>query len=216
MTNDSYRDGPPLATPELAAQTQAIYGRQAKRFDAERSRALHERDWLDRFLASVPRGGRILDLGCGAGEPITAYFLGEGYDVVGLDASSEMLALAGARFPSADWVLGDMRTLDLRGPFDGVVAWNSFFHLMPSEQREVLGRIARLMAGGASLLLTVGDREGAETGWVGDEVVYHASLSPEEYRSVLVGLRVEVVDFVKVDPTCGDQTVLLGRKRSGS
>lgn len=215
MTDYSRREGIPPADPELAARTQAIYARQAKRFDAERTKSLQEQQWLDRLLAPIRSGGRILDLGCGAGDPIAGYLLERGFDVVGLDASSEMLALARARYPDAEWVLGDMRTLDLGGRFDAVIAWNSFFHLMPSEQRDVLARIARLMKGGSQLLVTVGDREGAETGWVGGEPIYHASLAPDEYRAVLGGLGVEVVDFVIADPTCGDQTVLLGRKRDG-
>lgn len=211
--DDSKNGGLPPADSELAAQTQAVYERQAKRFDAERSKSLHERPWLDRFLAPIRDGGRILDLGCGGGDPIAGYLIEQGFDVVGLDASSEMVALARARYPDGEWVLGDMRTLDLPGGFDGVIAWNSFFHLMPSEQREVLVRIARLMNSGSQLLLTVGDREGSVTGRVGDEAIYHASLAPDEYRAVLDGLGVDVVDFVFADPTCGDQTILLGRKR---
>lgn len=216
MTTGFNRNEPPPANSDLAAQTRAVYERQAKRFDAERSRSLYERDWLDRFLAPIRRGGRILDLGCGAGDPIAVYFVEKGFEVVGVDASAEMLALARRRLPDAEWLMGDMRTLDLPDRFDGIVAWNSFFHLMPSEQRDVLGRMARLMKAGAPLLLTVGDREGTETGWVGGEPIYHASLSSDEYRRVLDGLGVEVVDFVIEDPTCGDQTILLGRRRHES
>lgn len=211
--HDSTRDPAPPPDSELAARTQEVYERQAKRFDAERSKSLHERAWLDRFLAPIQPGGRILDVGCGAGDPIAGYLLEEGFDVVGLDASRGMLAIARERYPNADWVLGDMRQLDFSSPFDGVIAWNSFFHLMPSEQRDVLGRIARVMKRSAPWLLTVGDREGAETGWVGGEPIYHASLSPGEYRDLLEGLGIEVLDFVVADPACGDQTVLLARKR---
>lgn len=206
------RTAPP-ADEALAARTQEVYERQAGRFDAERPKSLHEREWLERFLDLVEPGGRILDLGCGAGEPIAAHMMREGFDVVGYDASAAMLEIARARHPHGDWRRGDMRDLDLLERFDGILAWNSFFHLMPDEQRDVLSRIARHMNRGAALMLTVGPRASEETGWVGGEAVYHASLSPTEYRERLAAGDVDVLELVLEDPSCDDQTVLLGRKR---
>lgn len=205
----------PEADAVLAARTQGVYERQASRFDAERPKSLHERRWLDRFLELVEPTGRVLDLGCGAGDPIAGYMMSRGFDVVGVDASREMLALARERFPHGDWRWADMRRLDLLHSFDGVIGWNSFFHLMPAEQRDVLARTTRHMRPGAALMLTVGPEAGAETGWVGGEAVYHASLSPDEYTALLHELGIDVLDFVREDPECDGQTVLLGRKREG-
>ena len=50
-----------------------LYERHAASFDRERGRTLQERGWLDRFLALVPPGGCVLDVGCGMGEPIARY-----------------------------------------------------------------------------------------------------------------------------------------------
>ena len=93
----------------LASRTQAVYERNAQRFDAERPKGLHERLWLDRFLDGLPPGGKILDLGCGAGIPIAAYFIGKGFAVTGLDASAAMIRLAKNVMPDGDWREGDMR-----------------------------------------------------------------------------------------------------------
>src|SRR2546425_3026683 len=46
----------------------------------------------------VPRFGRILDIGCGAGRT-TAALVREGYDTVGIDLSEQLLAAAQRRFP---------------------------------------------------------------------------------------------------------------------
>ena len=51
-------------------ETRAIYARQAVAYDTKRSRALFEARWLARFSACLPARARVLDLGCGAGEPI--------------------------------------------------------------------------------------------------------------------------------------------------
>lgn len=203
----------PKANAALAALTQEVYERRAAQFDAERPKSLIEGRWLDQFLAWIQPHGLILDLGCGAGDPIAGYFLGRGFRVIGVDASSEMVALAERRFPDSDWRVGDMRRLDLSESFDGIIAWNSFFHLMPEEQRDVLRLLGRHLNAGAALLLTVGPEAGEVTGRVGGEPVYHASLAPEEYFELLEGLGIDVVAFVPEDPLCDGHTVLLGRKR---
>ena len=58
-----------------------------------------QRRWIDRALAFVPPGAPVLDLGCGAGEPIAAYLIFRGHPVCGVDFAAPMLALARARFP---------------------------------------------------------------------------------------------------------------------
>lgn len=196
----------------LASRTQAVYERNAQRFDAERPKGLHERLWLGRFLDGLPPGGKILDLGCGAGMPIAAYFMGKGFAVTGLDASAAMIRLAKNVMPDGDWREGDMRGLDLNETFDGIIGWNSFFHLTRPEQRDVLPRLARHLETNGRLMLTVGPENGEAVGQVGDDRIYHASLSPDEYASILLVNHLAIKDFVIEDPHCDFQTILLAQK----
>lgn len=197
----------------LAATTQDVYERNARRFDAERSKGLHERVWLDRFLALTGEAGRVLDLGCGTGDPIAAYMTERGFHVIGIDASAAMLAIARERFPTGDWRQGDMRDLDLPETFDGIIGWNSFFHLRQDEQRSVLRRLAAHLNPGGALMLTVGPHAGEVAGHVGDDPIYHSSLAPEEYKDALARLSLDIVRFTKEDPDCGRQSVLLAQRR---
>jgi SAM-dependent methyltransferase len=66
-----------------------IYERHADAWVDARLRegGLYEREWLDRFCALVPPGGSVLDIGCGAGEPIARYINERGYAVTGVDSS---------------------------------------------------------------------------------------------------------------------------------
>jgi len=200
----------PLAA--LALKTHKIYERNAARFDAERPKGLHERVWLDRFTEWLPVNGSILDLGCGAGDPIAKFFMNQGFAVTGVDFSSAMLELAKARFPGAEWILGDMRQVDLGRQFHGIIGWNSFFHLTQPEQRSTLERLADHLASGGALMLTVGPEAGEVDGHVGDDRVYHSSLSPDEYARILARRHIEIVEFKAEDPDCDFQTVLLARK----
>lgn len=196
----------------LAGETRGVYERNAARFDRERARGLFERVWLERLADALPAGGRVLDAGCGAGEPIAAWLFGRGFRVTGVDFAAPMLALCRARFPAARWVEADMRTLDLGETFDGILAWHSFFHLTPAGQVAALGRFAAHLVPGGTLLATVGPRESEAVGRVGDDPVYHASLSPEGYRRVLAAVGMRMTAFVPEDPECDFVSVLMGRK----
>ena len=84
--------------------------------------ALYEQPALRALLPPVT-GRRVLDAGCGAGRH-SAWLAEQGADVVGLDASPEMLVRARARVPSGTFAVADLsEPLALEdGAFDVVVA----------------------------------------------------------------------------------------------
>jgi len=197
---------------DLSAKVQGVYQRNAERFDRERPKSLIERHWLQRFYELLPPNGDVLDVGCGAGEPIAHFFISNGCRVTGIDFSDPMLKIARSRFPDHNWLYADMRRLALARSFDGIIAWHSFFHLTPADQIQTLPRLARHLRPGAPLLLTVGPRCGEVVGKVGDEAVYHASLSPEHYKAILKSADTSVIEFAPEDERCGGATVLLARR----
>ncbi|GAB5518400.1 MAG: class I SAM-dependent methyltransferase [Rhodothermales bacterium] len=196
----------------LEQRTREVYERHATAFDQQRAKYLFEQAWLDRFLEGLPAGGRILDMGCGAGEPIARYLIEQGFRVTGFDVAQAMLDIARVRFPDHTWLQGDMRELDLDQSFDGIIGWNSFFHLSPSEQPDTLRRIAAHLAPGGRLMLTVGPEHGEVTGHVNGKQVYHGSLAPDAYTHLLDKLGLTLIDFVLEDETCDFHTVLLAQK----
>lgn len=189
-----------------------FYVDHADEFDAVRSRVLYERDWLDDFLAPVPPGGSILDLGCGAGEPMAGYLLERGFAVTGIDAAEPLLRLARSRYPQARWIQADMRTLDLGERFDAILAWDSFFHLPADAQRRCISTFGAHAAPHASLLFTSGPDLGEAINPLFGEPLYHASLSPDEYRARLASQGFHVDRHVAQDPTCGERTIWLARR----
>ena len=194
---------------QLYDRTRATYQRHARAWDDHRAGHLMERPWLQRFAERLPTPGPILDLGCGTGQPIAAYFIERGYEVVGIDFAPAMIDIAQARWPEQTWLVGDMRTLALDRTFAGIVAWNSFFHLTENEQPTALIRFARHLVPGGVLMTTIGDRAGEITGTVEGDAVYHASLSPAGYRTAAhqAGLTVEALTLR--DESCGAHSILL-------
>lgn len=189
-----------------------LYERHAAALDQERGRSLFERIWLERFRAAIGSEASILDIGCGSGEPIADHLIGCGHRLTGVDSSPSLIGLCTQRFPDHDWIVGDMRQLDLGVRFGGIVAWDSFFHLTGDDQRAMFPLFRLHAAPGAALLFTSGPSEGEAIGRFQDEPLYHASLSPAAYRSLLADNGFEVLDHVAEDPGCGGHTVWLARQ----
>lgn len=189
-----------------------LYTRHGLAWAADRGTRPGEGPWIDRFAALLPPGGSVLDIGCGAGEPIAGTLIRAGFALTGLDSSPPLLALCRERHPQNDWVQGDMRRMDLGRRFDGLIAWDSFFHLEQEAQREMFSRFAAHASPGAPLLFTSGPSHGVALGTYGGETLFHASLDPAEYRRLLAAAGFVVVDHVVEDPRCGGRTVWLARQ----
>ena len=162
-----------------------LYNRHATAWDKARGDRLREGAWLDRFLALLPPGGSVLDLGCGSGRPVARYCIEKGFRVTGIDAAPELIALCRARFPDEHWQVADMRSLDLGRPFDGLIAWHSLFHLTPQDQEAMFPVLQAHAAPGAALMFTSGWNRGVSMGRFQGEPLYHASLDPDEYHALL-------------------------------
>lgn len=143
------------------------------------------------------------------GEPIARYLIEQGFRVVGVDSSPSLIALARERFPDSDWLVADMREVELNRRFDGILAWDSFFHLGMDDQRRMFPRFAALAERGAPLMFTSGPAEGEAIGAYEGEPLYHASLGPTEYERLLAANGFMVRAQEAEDPECGEHTIWL-------
>ena len=189
-----------------------LYRRHGLEWAALRGTAPAEGGWIGRFAALLPLGGSILDIGCGAGAPIAATLIARGFAVTGIDSSAPLLGLCRERLPGGEWIEGDMRCMDLGRRFDGLVAWDSLFHLDHDAQRAMVPRFGAHAAAQAALVFTSGPRHGVALGRFAGETLFHASLDPDEYRALLAAEGFAVVDQVSEDPSCGGRTVWLARR----
>lgn len=63
-------------------------------------------------------------------------------------------------------------------------------------------------------MFTSGNEEGSAIGQLEGDPLYHGSLHPGEYRSLLDNNGFDVVIHVVADPTCGYRTIWLARQRT--
>lgn len=86
-------------------------------------------EWCGRIVESLKEygidGGLVLDLGCGTGS-MTELLAAAGYDMIGVDASEEMLELADAKKRSSGhdilYLLQDMREFELYGTVRAIIS----------------------------------------------------------------------------------------------
>ena len=106
-----------------------------------------------------------------------------------------------------------MRGLALDERFHGVLAWDSFFFLIPDEQRRMFPTFAAHTAGGGVLMFTSGPKAGVRIGEFEGEPLYHASLDAGEYEALLDRHGFDVLAHAAEDPDCGGHTVWLAQRR---
>ncbi len=125
---------------------------------------------LEELARYLPPGAAVLDLGCGAGVPVTRWLVERGFAVTGVDLSERQLELARRFTPGATLVKSDMSELSLAPEtFGAVVAFYSIIHVPREEHPALLADIYRWLEPGGSLLATLAltDFEGEESDWEG-------------------------------------------------
>ncbi|MFO7990983.1 MAG: methyltransferase domain-containing protein [Thermoplasmata archaeon] len=134
---------------ERASQT---FDEIAEHFDMTRNRPWKE---VVEFLESCD--GSLLDMGCGNGRhTLTAEEMG--LDVLGLDASRNLLRIASSRTDS-DFVRGDVKELPFKGTsFDNVIYVAAIHHLSEGSE-ESLSEVRRVLKWGGRVLVSSWARE---------------------------------------------------------
>jgi cyclopropane fatty-acyl-phospholipid synthase-like methyltransferase len=177
-------------------------------------------EWLADLAGRLPDGARVLELGCGAGEPCTR-LLCERFRVTGVDASQTQLALARAHAPRAELVHADFLELDVvAASYDAVCSFYVLNHVPRDRLGGLVERIATWLAPGGLFMHAFGatDLPDWEGEWFGVETFFSGFEPPENRalveRAGLEILRDELVTFREPDPEPGEPTFqwILARK----
>jgi len=190
------------------------YERHATTWDADRQNSgWNDKVWHDLFVNSLTAGAKILDLGCGSGRPVAQHMAQRGLLVTGVDSSPTMISLCRSRLPDHEWIVADMRELSLGRRFDGILAWDSFFHLGHDDQRRMFAVFAQHASANALLMFNAGPQHGEGVGNYRGDPLYHASLAPDEYEVLINRFGFEVIGHAANDKRAGGRTAWLCRSR---
>ena len=178
--------------PGNLADTRATYDHVAEEYAARIAGELAgkplDRALLACFVEQVAGLGLIADIGCGPGH-VAAYMHELGAQVVGIDLSPEMVAIARQRSPEIAFEQGSMLTLaQPDASWGGIVALYSLIHLPPDERPRALAEFHRVLRLGGLLLLAfhIGDEQRHLDEWWGQAVSLDTwFLQPPEIEALL-------------------------------
>ena len=160
-------------------------------------------------LVELVGSGRLADVGCGPGH-VTRYLATLHDDVVGIDLSPEMVAIARSHAPGLSFDVASMLALPVAdGSWAGAVAMYSVIHLSAEERRTALAELARALRPGGHLLLAFhvsgpdlppGSSNHLST-WFGHDVdVVAHFLDPEAVAADLLAVGFDIVATTLREP----------------
>jgi 2-polyprenyl-3-methyl-5-hydroxy-6-metoxy-1,4-benzoquinol methylase len=136
------------------------------------------------WARSLRSNATVLDIGCGAGDPITQVLVDEGLTVYGLDASQTMVTAYRQNFPKIPVVCEAVEdSLFFNRQFDAIIAWGLIFLLPEEKQEAVIQKMAIALYTGGKLLFTA---PAQKMKWL-DAIteIESVSLGAEKYRTLL-------------------------------
>jgi SAM-dependent methyltransferase len=162
--------------------------------------------YLERASDLIPRGARVLELGCGAGVPMTRA-LAEDRDLTGVDISATQVELARRNVPAATIVHDDMTAVAFDpASFDAIVAFYSITHVPRDDVAPLLARIQDWLRPGGTFIASMGvedDPGTVEEGWLGVDM-YFSHFNARKNRRLVEAAGL-VVDSAEVLEEPGDR-----------
>ncbi len=120
-------------------------------------------------LNAVPKGARVLDLCCGTGQ-FAKHLMEQGYEVVGVDGSEQMLSYARQHAPDATFHLADARDFSLASPVDVVFStFDGLNHILDiSELEQVFANIYHSLNAEGRFVFDLNMEQGFRRRWAGE------------------------------------------------
>ncbi len=114
------------------------------------------------FLKKIRPGGGILDAGCGSGRDLLA-FSKEGFNVMGIDASTQLAKLASS-YSGAHVEVLNFSEMNFENRFDGIWACASLLHTEKTHLKNILNNFRKALVSGGVLFASVREGNGIRTG----------------------------------------------------
>lgn len=198
-------------------QTFDRYARERRLPDSDDAHTQARRSLAKTLIQERSRGKRILDAGCGFGLH-TGVCAEVAKEVVGVDFSQEMLALArgnGTGCSNISWQEGDLTKLPLpNDSFDGVFSLSTLYHI--PNQETALREMARVLKPGGWALFDLGNRFSLNRLLVPLQDVKVSYVSPGKMREMILkaGFRILECRYFQFLPLYGGWLVPFSGKRS--
>lgn len=182
--------------------TKAGYEATAREF-TDNVAELAPRESIDRFIKLLPANAKIIDIGCGSGRD-AEIFTGRGLSVVGIDNCNNLMEIAKAEAPLAQFQLMDIESMKFpANSFDGAWAVCSLSHIPKKLMPNVLKQIHSFLKpkGAFYIALRKGTGESLEkdTRYKGDIQKFWSYYEEEEINKLLKDANFKVIECTPIE-----------------
>ncbi|MDH3890799.1 MAG: class I SAM-dependent methyltransferase [candidate division Zixibacteria bacterium] len=160
---------------------------------------------LEEFCSKLPPKARVLDVGCGTGTPVARYLIEQGFEVVGIDVSKEMLKVARWNVPEASFVQMNMTDIDFPPEsFDGLISCYAIFHVPRERHAAIFRSFHTIIKTDGPLLVSVGSCAWEEVESYYGVKMFWSHFDPATTESLITDAGFSIVFGRNVDS--GDET----------
>ncbi len=86
--------------------------------------------YVQKAMSLSKKNSKVLDIGCGSTGRTIDEALNNGFEITGIDVSSEMIRIARDRHPTVDFVIDDFGNWSSPDCFDLIIAWDSLMRFV--------------------------------------------------------------------------------------
>lgn len=173
-----------------------VYAEKVKNYVPEKE--------IQEFISHLPYKAKVLDIGCGSGRD-ARIFCSKGFEVTGIDFSSNMIKIAKETAPLAKFHLMSIEAMYFPSHFfDGIWANCSLLHISKAKMPLALNKIYNFLSeyGIFSLTLKEGEGEGLKQDFRYENAPskFYAYYTEDEIRSLLQDAKFSVLKVNKSFP----------------
>ena len=170
---------------EWIALVRSSYNTCADAYSAQRSAEEKE---LELLSDDLREGSAILDVGCGAGIPVSLR-LSTRFRVTGVDISDRMIELARTNVPKGRFIRSSILEVDFaESSFDAIVSYYALFHILRREQPKLFRQFYRWTKPGGLFLASYATGGHGVPGYTEDDFfgsrMYWSNYSFDRFREL--------------------------------
>jgi ubiquinone/menaquinone biosynthesis C-methylase UbiE len=208
---------------DVAGYWDAVAARYLELFRDELRGKPYDLAVLERFATGLGPGARVCDVGCGPCGHVTRVLADHKLALVGIDLSTDCIALARREQPTLRFDVMDMAALAFGdATLEGLVAYYSLHYQPRARVRSTLREWARVLQPQGRLLIVA--KEGDSEGWIADPLgsgrpVFWCGFSADELRDLIAACGFDVVDCATRASLAGEiasRRIYLTAERNGA
>jgi len=168
--------------------------------------------YVRRAMSLAKKSSKVLDIGCGSTGRTIDEALSNGFEITGIDVSSEMIRIARDKHPNVNLIIDDFTTWSSPECFDLIIAWDSLFHAPKKLQRPLTIKMCNLLNNEGVLLFTADGIDDERSGEMEGVQFDYRSIKYLDYLSIVDELGFKIV-LMESDQYPLDHMVFICQKR---